>query len=87
MDHNIINRVTCIKFLDVIVNVTLTCSDHIHTIPNKVSKNIGIIRRMSCNLSSETLMYFITRIHPFYEYCNNMWAAEDTKNLRKLVTT
>ena len=78
---------TCIKFLDVIVNEILTCSDHIPTIPNKVSKNIGIIRRMSYNLSSETLMYFITRIHPYNEYFNIMWAAEETKNLKKLVIT
>ena len=75
---------TCIKFLDVIVNETLTCCDHIHTIPNKVSKNIDINRRMSCNLSSETLMYFITRIHPYYEYCNNMWAAEETKKFEEI---
>ena len=83
-----INRVKCKKFLGVIINETLTWNDHIHTIHNKVSKNIYIIRRIFYNLISETFMLlYYTMIRLCCEYCNFVLAAEEITNLKKLMTT
>ena len=42
IDDLIIDQVGKTKFLGVIVNANLTWKDHIKTITNKISKNIGI---------------------------------------------
>lgn len=85
IDNCKINSVTCSKFLGVIINENLTWTDHIETIKKKISKNIGIIKHIKHQLSSNVLrsLYF-TLINPYLEYCNMVWAHGPNTALSKL---
>lgn len=81
-----ITQVTCTKFLGVLINDTLTWSDHIRTVLNKVSKSTGVIRRVSYKLPVATLKtLYSTLVHPYFEYCNIVWASDYTSYLDKVM--
>ena len=83
-----ISRVTTIKFLGVIINETLTWDDHMKLIYNKISKSNGIIQRVSYNLPTFILLsLYYTIVHPYFEYCNIIWANVKSKYLDKLSTS
>src|SRR6218665_3021963 len=71
IDNIPIPQTKSVKFLGVIVDQNLTWSEHITQISNKVSKNIGILSRISYKLPAHTLIslyYFL--IYPYLAYCN-----------------
>ena len=52
---------------------------------NKISKSIGIIQRVSYNLPTSVLLsLYYTMVHPYYEYCNIIWANVKSKYFEKL---
>ena len=51
-----INRVNNTKFLGVIINSTLIWDDHIKIIRGKISKSIGIIKKIRKNLPTTILI-------------------------------
>ena len=52
-DNVKIEQVDHIKFLGVIINSKLTWHDHMKLVSSKVSKSIGLLSKISYNLSSE----------------------------------
>ena len=88
IDNNQIERVYQTKFLGVIINQSLNWSDHINTIKQKVTKNLGIILKIRKHLPDTVLrsLYF-SLIHPYYEYCNIVWAIHHTNALNQLFIT
>jgi len=77
ISKKIINRVYSIKFLGVLINSKLTWSDHIIYISKKISKNIGLINKISYKLSFDiikTLYYSL--IFPYFNYCVTIWGNE-----------
>ena len=75
-----ISRVTSIKFVGVIINETLTWDDHMKLIYKNISKSIGIIQRVSYNLPTSVLLsLYYTMVHPYYDYCNIIWANVKSK--------
>mgnify|MGYP003433291688 FL=1 len=85
IDGTKIEQVRTAKFLGVVINDTLTWDDHIKTVKQKVQKNIGIIYRIRANLPSCTaLSLYFTLIHPYFEYCNIVWAVHRSSQLNKL---
>jgi hypothetical protein len=86
VDNVAVTQVTCTKFLGVLINDTLTWNDHIRTVLNKVSKSTGVIRRVSYKLPVATLMnLYSTLVHPYFEYCNIVWASDYTSHLDKVM--
>jgi hypothetical protein len=80
-----IDQVDCTKFLGVIINDKLNWNDHIKTICNKISKNIGILFRTRNKLTPATLlMLYRTLIQPYIDYCNIVWAAGESVSLANL---
>jgi hypothetical protein len=80
-----IEQVEHTKFMGVIINSRLKWHDHVTLITKKVSKNIGIIRRISKTVTSETLLtLYRTLVHPYMDYCNVVWAAGHATNLNNL---
>ena len=65
------DNVSKTKFLGVIINEKLTWEDHIALVKTKVSKNIGVIRKVRNNSPRNTLqLLYYTLIHPSFNYCN-----------------
>ena len=74
IDNNQIEQVKSIKFLGVILNDTLTWSNHVDYIIAKVSKNIHLMRRLSWFLPRSALMlFFNSYILPSFDYCDVIW--------------
>jgi len=80
-----IDRVIKTKFLGVIVNETLTWTDHIRMVKQKVSKSIGIIAHMRYVLPFSIMVsLYHALIEPYLLYCNIVWAAQRTEELNGL---
>ena len=78
-----IRRVKSVKYLGLIVDDTLTWDEHVDYISTKISKNIGIIKRVRTFLPQHSLLtLYRTLIEPYLRYCNTVWGqCRDT--LRK----
>ena len=71
IDNIAIEQTDKTKFLEIIINQNLTWTDHFSLLKNKISKNIGVIRRIRKNLSLYTLrMLYYALINPYFDYCN-----------------
>ena len=85
INGNEIEQVEFTKFLGVIINENLTWSNHILSLISKVSKNIGVIRRVSKILPKDVLFtLYNSMIMPYLEYCNIAWATNDSVLFGKL---
>ena len=72
-------------FLRIIINQNLTWTDHFSLLKNKISKNIGVIRRICKNFLLYTLrMLYYALINPYFDYCNIVWGIERNVHLENL---
>ena len=73
------------KFLGVVINKNLIWMDHINAISTKVSKNLGVICKLSKSLPVDVLhTWYNTLISAYLQYCNVAWATNKTTVLKKL---
>ena len=87
----IINKITrrlcesSIKFLGVWVDENLTWRDHIHTVENKIAKNIGLLYQRKHCLDDNSLkqIYFAYK-HAYQNYANIAWASTHKTKLKKV---
>ena len=64
------------KFLGVIINDRLKWNNHIDMIETKISKVVGILRRASSVLVSDSLkLLYHTLLEPYLTYCCVIWAS------------
>ena len=62
------------KFVGIIINQNLTWTDYLSLLKNKISKNIGVIRRIRKNLLLYILrMLYYALINHYFDYCNIVW--------------
>ena len=70
-----ITRVKLVKSLGVIVDDTLTWSDHIGYISTKIERGIGVMKKTSKFLDKNSLlMLYGTLVETHLRYCNVVWA-------------
>ena len=68
---NILNRVNCVKFLGVLLDDKLNFTSHVNNVATKISKSIGVIRRVSHLIQSRELLNFVLCTYLFtYNLCN-----------------
>lgn len=83
-----VTLVNCCKFLGVVINNSLDWSDHIKLVNRKVSKSIGILRYVKRKLPENILRsLYYSLVHPYYEYCNIVWAVKNSVCVQKLTIT
>ena len=82
IDGFTIERVTSSKFLGVTIDERLSWKPHISLVVNKLTKNVGVMRRIRYKLSSNTmLMLYDTLILPHIDYCAIVWGGTSRTNL------
>ena len=83
IDDKVISQEHSTKFLGVYIDDKLNWKKHIEHISKKISRGIGVLckaRRMLNLCSLKTLYYSF--IYPYLMYCNHVWAAACTTNLK-----
>ena len=81
----LIETVSKTKFLGVIIDNNLQWKDHINYLCNKISKGIGIIRKVRDVLNKDTLInLYYTFIYPYLTYCNIVWGRAANIHLSRL---
>ena len=71
-----IERESSIKFLGVLIDETVTWRDHIHTVENKIGKNIELLHQGKHYLDDNCLeQIYFAYIHGYLNYANIAWAS------------
>ena len=85
INNILVEQVAETKFPGVIITENLTWDNHIKTICNKVSKGIGIIYKIHHLIPPSILIdLYFTLVHPYFQYCNIVWASNSSLSLSKL---
>ena len=70
-----VEQVRCFKFLGVLVNDTLTWSDHVNLVCTKVTRSLSLLHRLSWFLPQSLLLYLKSYILPSFDYCDVVWSG------------
>ena len=71
-----VERESPIKCLGVRIDENLTCRDHIHTVENKIAKNIGLLYQGKHYRDENFLkQIYFAYIHAYLNYANITWAT------------
>ena len=71
-----ITNVSCTKFLGLCIDQHITWNDHIGYISLKISKNIGVLYKISWFVPSKILLLlYYSLIYPYLIYCNFIWCT------------
>ena len=74
IDGNIIHFTTSTKFLVINIDNNLTWKAHINYISKKISKGVGVLLRLSKELSCSILiLIYDTMLLPYLSYCCITW--------------
>ena len=53
---SILPKVSTVKFLGVTLDENLTFNDHVKNIITKISKSVGVMRRLNCQLPADVMV-------------------------------
>ena len=82
-----IKRVRIVKYLGLIVEDTLTWSEHVEYISNKIRRGFGILKRTAKFLSEDSLlMIYSSLIESYLRYYNTIWEQCNERFKDKLQT-
>jgi hypothetical protein len=81
LNGNKIEQISHAKFLGVYIDERLNWGEHIKQVSLKISKNIGVLRKLRPFLSRSLLLQiYNSLILPYLTYCNMIWTnASDTR--------
>ena len=81
-----IDKVSCTKFLGIIIDESLTWNDHNTYVTNIVSKYSGILFRLKKFLPCKTLFaLYQTLVLPHLHNCNIIWSDPNNCNLNSIL--
>ena len=91
MDSNIyingaiVRKVSCVKFLGILIDDKVTWKSHCQNVHMSVSRNLGVIRKLKLVLPSQTLLsLYNTLILPHLQYCVLTWGNTFRTYLNKI---
>ena len=80
-----IEHESSIKFSGVCIDENLAWRDHIHTVENKIAKNIGLLYQGKHYLDDNCLkQIYFAYIHVYLNYANIAWASTHKTKLKKV---
>ena len=86
-DGEKIEKVRVFKYLGVMINNTLTWSNHVNMVCKKASRSLNLLRRLSWFLPrSLLLLYLKSYILPIFDYCDVVLSSCTTDEAQRLET-
>lgn len=81
-----IDKVSSVRFLGVQLDDKLMWKDHIGTVCKKVTKSLGILRRIRHFVHEKVMLtLYYSLIYPYLSYCNVVWASTFPTHLKKIL--
>lgn len=85
INGEVIATKTKTSFLGVRILNSLSWSDHINHVRNKIAKSVGIIKKVTKLLNHKTLVsLYKALVIPYLNYCNLIWGNAPNIHLNKL---
>lgn len=86
IDNIVLETVDSSKLLGVNIDCYLSWSDHIDILSKKISKKIGVLKRLKSFMSYQALLkVYNSIIFPHFNYCCTIWSnAKCTNNVDKI---
>ena len=53
---SILAKISTVKFLGVTLDKNLTFNDHVNKVTSKISKSVGVVRRLHCQLPANVMV-------------------------------
>ena len=83
--NNNIQRKSSIKLLGVMLDEQISWNDHVRTVKNKITKNIGLLYRISEFLNEDSLKTVsLSYINSYLNYTNIAWASTYATKLKRV---
>ena len=80
-----ITRSSSIKFLGILVAEHLSWIDHINTLENKLSKNLGVLYKAKPFLNAKAIVsLYFSFFHNYLTYGNIAWCSTSMAKLKKI---
>ena len=83
--NNNIQRKSSMKLLGVLLDEQISWNDHVRTVKNKITKNIGLLHRVSEFLNEDSLKtVYLSYINSYLNYTNIAWASTYATKLKRV---
>ena len=87
VDGQEVRRVKIVKYLGMMVDDKLAWDQHVDYISSKITRNIGILKRIKHFIPQESLLYlYQTLTEPYFRYCSIVWGQCRATQKDKLQT-
>ena len=87
VDGQEVRRVKIVKYLGMMVDDKLVWDHYVDYISSKITRNIGIVKRIRHFISQESLLLlYDTLIEPYFRYCSTVWGQCGETQKDKLQT-
>ena len=87
VDGQKVRRVKIVKYLGMMVDDKLVWGQHVDYISSKITRNIGILKRIRRFIPQESLLLlYHTLIEPYFRYCSIVWGQCGETQKDKLQT-
>ena len=64
--YPILQKISTVKFLGVTLDENLTFNDHVKNVTSKISKSVGVMRRIHCQLPADVMVVILLlSVFPF----------------------
>jgi len=73
-----------IKYLGVIIDKNLNFAGHVDYIGKKIGAKLGVLRRVSKDMTTNRCMVYKSVVAPLFEYCASLLIDIDKTNLQYL---
>ena len=80
--ETILTKVSTVKFLGVMLDENLTFKDHVNKVTSNISKSVGVMRRLHCQLPANVMIklyYYL--VHSHLTYALLAWGRSGSINV------
>ena len=83
--ETIITKVSTVKFLGVTLDENLTFMDHVNKVTSNISKSVGVMRRLHCQLPAHVMIkLYYSLVYSLLTYALLAWGRSGSTNAAKI---
>ena len=83
--ETILTKVSTVKFLGVTLDANLTFKDHLNKVTSNISKSVGVMRRLHCQLPANVMIkLYYSLVYSLLTYALLAWGRSGSTNAAKI---